>query len=210
MKINPIDAVSTGLLTGHLPSAHEFDLDDDWRRIRPLEEAMKLYELRDRFIKQFGFAIPSEEALDACVALAPLLEVGAGSGYLTALLRARGVDVIPTDPELAYGHIVDHGAHCNDMEPLQAKTAIRRWPGRTVLMSWPAPDRWPLQALRAMRPGQHLIMIGEADGGCCANEETWAYIEAAFRFVRSAPIPVWPGLHDRFQVWRKRRIACRP
>lgn len=45
----------------------------------------------------YAFAAPNERALAAMTALAPVLEVGAGVGYWTHLLRERGVTVVATD-----------------------------------------------------------------------------------------------------------------
>lgn len=45
----------------------------------------------------YAFAAPNEQALAALAGLAPVLEVGAGVGYWTHLLRDRGVTVVATD-----------------------------------------------------------------------------------------------------------------
>lgn len=44
-----------------------------------------------------SFGIPSEEALEAIAACAPLVEVGAGTGYWSAVLQQRGVDIVAFD-----------------------------------------------------------------------------------------------------------------
>jgi hypothetical protein len=46
-----------------------------------------------------GFSIPNEAALLAAARCAPLLEVGAGTGYWASLLRERGVDILAYDSE---------------------------------------------------------------------------------------------------------------
>ena len=47
----------------------------------------------DPLTRCLGFGVPGEEALEACARYAPLVEVGAGTGYWAAVLRARGVEV---------------------------------------------------------------------------------------------------------------------
>lgn len=46
-----------------------------------------------------GFSIPSDEALRIISKYAPVVEVGAGTGYWSAALQERGVDVIAYDIE---------------------------------------------------------------------------------------------------------------
>lgn len=45
----------------------------------------------------FSLSVPSEEALNALKKCGPICELGAGTGYWAALLRARGVDVVAYD-----------------------------------------------------------------------------------------------------------------
>jgi len=46
-----------------------------------------------------GFSVPSEAALDVLSQYAPLVEVGAGTGYWAAALEQRGVDVLAFDAQ---------------------------------------------------------------------------------------------------------------
>ena len=44
-----------------------------------------------------AFAVPSERALDLLASYAPLVEMGAGTGYWARLLQLRGVQVAAFD-----------------------------------------------------------------------------------------------------------------
>ena len=46
-----------------------------------------------------GYAAPSEEALATLAEHAPLVELGAGTGYWSAVLQQRGVDIVAFDSE---------------------------------------------------------------------------------------------------------------
>jgi len=46
-----------------------------------------------------GYAVPNDEALNVLEAHGPLVEVGAGTGYWSAVLQQRGVDVVAFDSE---------------------------------------------------------------------------------------------------------------
>ena len=55
--------------------------------------------LEAEILRRYGFAVPTDAALDAIVACSPrgVLELGAGAGQWAALLARRGVDVVAYD-----------------------------------------------------------------------------------------------------------------
>ena len=142
---------------------------------------------RDRFLSEFSFAVPTREALDRICQFSPLLEIGAGSGAWAKLLAMRGADIIATDP----GGEMFVGFHQGDqprrwhwetfyypVQPLQGKTAVRRWLNRNVFCSWPSLQRrWLRQAARAMLPGRVLLVVRE---DATADQRTWNYVEYHF------------------------------
>jgi len=167
------------------------------------DKELDLYRQRDEAIKRFGFSIPSGELLDALRRLQPIVEIGAGSGYLTALMRKHGIDVIGTDPRLAYEHVISHGAHDTKQLTIEGKTAVRRFADRTVFCSWPSLSHtWFRQALKAMRIGRRIIIIEEDS---CGDNSTWDYRDANFRHESEIALPAWPYMNDRANVWVKQR-----
>ena len=58
-------------------------------------------DTRRELIAKYGFAVPTNEALDAVGRCSPsgVVEVGAGTGYWAHLLQQRGVDVAAFDIE---------------------------------------------------------------------------------------------------------------
>ena len=69
-------------------------LENDPRGIRvPVaSERIRTYVV-EPLTRSVGFGVPNEAALALVAKYGPLVEVGAGTGYWAALLRARGVDV---------------------------------------------------------------------------------------------------------------------
>ena len=90
-----------------------------------------------------GYACPSEEALHALAELAPLVEVGAGTGYWSALLKHRGVDVVaydshPPSADMANNFFYDFtftSVHKGDGATLFAEKP--ELAARTLVLVWP-------------------------------------------------------------------------
>jgi hypothetical protein len=162
------------------------------------------FERRDDFIKRYGFAIPCAELLEGAAKLAPLVEIGAGSGYLTALMRKNGIDVIGSDPCLDCERTLAHRKFDPDQQALGGKTAVRRWRDRNVFCSWPRLETaWFRQAMKAMQVGARVLMIMESS---CARGSAHDYIEQCFeREGDLIEIPAWPFLNDYAEVRVKKR-----
>ena len=171
------------------------------RRIPSLDE----FALRDDFIRRFGFAILTPEAVEAIRSYAPILEVGAGSGYWAWELRHAGVEVAATDPGTGRYHAVsDDGwpEPWTEIERITALEALDRFPTHTLLMVWPDLAEWPAEALRAYK-GEWFLYVGEYQGAT-ADEAFHDLLESDFEEERVINLPVFYGLHDRLMIYRRR------
>lgn len=188
------DAMATGELTSR-GSAESY-----------LRDGMAMMRLRDEWVLRFGFAIPCAELLDALAAAAPIVEVGAGTGYMTALMRHRGIDVIGSDYDFEgyNSHGFMTGRFDKDqINGVQAKTMVRRHAERAVFCSWPTlNETWFRQMLRAMKIGQRVIVIRE---DACAEETAWQYLNDCFDPVAEIDIPAFQHLNDFASVHVKKR-----
>lgn len=172
-----------------------------------LENTMAMWRLRDEWVLRFGFAIPCGELIDELAGLAPIVEVGAGTGYMTRLMRNAGIDVIGSDLDCR-----DYNTHgfmtgCFDEDQIncvQGKTMVRRHRERAVFCSWPTlGETWFRQMLRAMTIGQRLIVIHE---DACAEETAWQYLSDCFEPVTDIiAIPAFPHMNDLASVLVKKR-----
>ncbi len=165
---------------------------------------------RDAFVKRFAWAIPGEGALAAIAAHAPILEVGAGSGYWAYELAKRGVDIVATDPEPGptqpapdadHGYVFEKAWH--PVVRMDGLAALKAHPGRTLLLVWPCYSRpWSGEVLAAYG-GDVVLFVGEAVGGCTGDEQFHALLGERFDEERDVPIPQWWGIHDRLFVYRR-------
>ena len=187
-------------------------------------------DARAAAIGTYGFAIPSDEALDAIERYSPdgVVELGAGTGYWASLLHRRGVDVVafdlepPPSPQNAWfaGSRPWHPVHRGDHD------RVREHAGRTLLLVWPTKNEiWAAAALDAYREagGQCVVFVGEGPGGrtgdatfhallgavsSCLQCEYGAMaepcicgVEPRWRRTATIALPQWPGFADALHVY---------
>lgn len=172
--------------------------------ISPRQTLMVYLEITPKF----GFILPQSGIADALRRLhLPLVSVGAGLGFLETLLQHDGIDVIATDPhppsiDPTPNRYFRQDPFCH-IEPIDALTAIARYPDRSIFCAFPDHGDWAYQMAEAIHPGQSLIYIGEGMGGCCASDAFFQYLHAFFTLETAMPILNWFGINNSFQVWRK-------
>lgn len=205
---SPLAAMGRWLETGQPPPAAELIAQGFNGRSQPEDRAKVLTDLRKAFIRNWGFSIPCHETVEALRALnAPLLEIGAGSGYWVALLRAAGLDVVgadvANDGEGAYGSGL---GRCCPIEAMDGATAVTRYPERDVFCSWPSQDQtWALEAVRALNVGRAFALIGDGPQGVTGTPELYADLAARFEQVADVEIPRFPRMNDRLTIHRRVR-----
>ncbi len=170
------------------------------------------YSARDTLAVRYAHAIPNKDALDALVELAPLVELGAGTGYWAWLLRRRGVDILAFDtcPPIDAGH--DNLYHRNadavgtcwtTVQPGGPEQAVA-FPDRTLFLCWPPQTNMAEQALQQYL-GQCLALVGTRQSSITtATPPFYAALREQFALQAIVPIPQWHGIDDRLTVWVRR------
>jgi hypothetical protein len=185
-------------------------------------------DLRNETIPGIGYAIPCHEAIETCVGLSPLVEVGAGLGFWAHLIERSGGDIVATDLyprtvlEPASGEAepslqeMDSDHPCDTarigterswhrVRPMDAADAVRAYPDRTVLMIWPSLGRsWPEEVLDAMVPGQCLIHVGQPGEATDTERFAERIRGEEFEEIGYVVIPTWPGQADGMTILRRR------
>ena len=211
-------------------AAHRSELDALHATHAPAVLARFRDAKRDFCASMYAFATPSPAALDAVVRLRrPIVEVGAGTGYWAALLRARGASVTAYDAEppasapragsrkrkrdagfnayhgraKPWGPVLRAGA--GDV----AKAA--RWDARApALMLCYAPPREGVaaeaiaayvDALRA-RPGSSgaVVCVGE-HAGLTGEAAAERLLERHFALRERLPLPQWGSTAAWLSIW---------
>ncbi|HYQ67567.1 hypothetical protein [Actinophytocola sp.] len=170
----------------------------------PLARVLDLDGRRRELAARFSWAIPTEAALGLAGDHGPLLEVGAGTGYWAALLRARGVDVRPTDAEPAGDTYHRGGRVWTEVTRAVAVDAVNAWPDRTLLVCWPPPDddAAGYAAVRAYA-GDTVLYIGGGADGPTGTARLHRELDLNWTVTDELALPSWPGIPDRLTVWRR-------
>jgi len=154
----------------------------------------------------FSWGIIDDHALKVIADYGPLIEIGAGTGYMANQMCKQGIDIICFDRNPFGGiyHKVAYGTP--DM--------IKEYSERTLFLSWP--DAWPCEGsfgvdcMKAYK-GSHLIYIGECVGnsffgdfGKTASKAFHIYLDAHFVLEMDVLLPVWPGHRDKLTIWKRK------
>ncbi|MBX3100746.1 MAG: hypothetical protein KF761_14360 [Salinibacterium sp.] len=89
----------------------------------------------------------------------PVLEIAAGDGTLSRFLRDAGVDARATD-DFSWANSIDYG---DDVERMDARTALRRSQPSVVICSWPPPGNPFERSVFATASVDHYIVITSAN-----------------------------------------------
>ena len=216
LEQTPLRAMDQWIASGRAPScaklreigfvaAIDNDLTGDALKAAK-DHAQRLRLIRNSYIRRWGFAIPCAEAIGWLRRLAPAVEIGAGSGYWTALMTAAGHDMIATDivaeGKIWHGFMAGSSAAIMGMA---ADEAVRAYPERDVFCSWPTQDDgWIVAAAEQIRPGRCLALIGEPAGGCTGTPELFACLADNFQHRVRVELPQFPRINDELNFYVKR------
>lgn len=159
-------------------------------------------------VARYSWAVPTPAALKLIASHAPLLEVGAGTGYWAWVLWQMGVDVIAYDasPGLALRnkfHRFKLGwylVHKND-----GAYAVVNHQQRTLLLCWPSDNHMSDRTLRAYQ-GQRMIYIGANDsehGVYTGNKAFHQELKEKWQLIEELTLPSWGALVDKVRVYER-------
>ena len=181
----------------------------EWRLPSGLAQLLDLAERRRELASLFSWAIPTDAAIHALTRYAPLVECGAGMGYWTALLRARGIDVIacdlaPPGRKARNDYHKRSRAPWTEIERGSSVEAARRHADRSLVLCWPPydDDAASYKVLRAYR-GEIVIYIGEPNEGATGSVRFHRELRLNWTPVEALELPHWPRLRDRVTVYRR-------
>lgn len=213
-----IDMLDGAAMTGRLPSQREMQphvAAHDQEEYQPSlwdgridgEDVDFAESMRWCTLRQFyGWGFPCAEALEAishaCEATGRLIDFGAGTGYWSAVLRARGIQVIAVDKRVISGH---WSRRWTDIREGDGLPVIRESPGVPILISWADCQLDGKPIVEAMEPGRLLLRCGPR---AVTSKSLAALLPTHFDLMTSSPVMCAAGNNDdRLEVLVRRETA---
>ena len=176
------------------------------------------YHQRKRYNREFGFCLFTAECITSLAELCKsknVLEAGSGSGWLADQLAQQGIEITAADwTDYRQPRDTKRGYPMRSVFRLDHHgDAVALIPGSfdMVLLVWPNLNTpFGEQVALAMRSGQVMILEGEEKGGNTATDEFFDMLCADFERLDAETLTLnehhrtFPGLHDRWQVLRKK------
>ena len=152
--------------------------------------------LKAAIARHFSWAVPTEEAI-MCIRkyATDVIEIGAGSGYWTWLMRQAGITVAAFDagpPPFTWSEV------CNGDERALCKIQMS-----ALFLCWPP---WATEMAAnslAWHRGQYVIYVGEWMLGS-ANARFFEMLSSKFEAIDAVLLPQWCQRDDRLIVFRRR------
>lgn len=162
------------------------------------------WEAREKSVRRWAWAIPNEEVVRKIVALGPVVEVFAGTGYWASLVAAAGGDIVAYD-KAPYANGWCDGSRHYEVTKKSARVAAKAHADRALMMCWPPySDPSAAQALNAYK-GDRFVYVGEFTGGCCASDGFFRLLEQQWDETDEVVIPQWWGSHDHAWFYKRRQ-----
>jgi hypothetical protein len=164
-----------------------------------------LFMIRKEYISRFGFYLISQPFLNICADLFQdmnILEVGAGTGFLSHQLKNLNLNISAIDQKIQNNNYGFKNTYFDLIEDNAIDFLKNHSEFDLIIMSWPNYNSsFAYNILKNMRPKQKLLYIGEGFGGCTANDQFFDLLEK-----RTIELPEtnllqqysssWPSIHD--------------
>lgn len=181
--------------------------------IKEAEERLQdKFSFRNKYAHIYAWAIPNEEALFEIKQYAPLIELGAGSGYWAWLLREQLAtnilcyDIAP--PSSSSEENTFHPKAQTWTEVLKGDESILDSHGeRNLFLCWPPAEGHSQEefALRVLSrfAGEYFLFVGE-ESCATGNEKFHELLQSEWTQIKCAELPRWEACDDSLFVFRRK------
>ncbi|GAB9471576.1 Clavaminate synthase [Globisporangium polare] len=186
---------------------------------------------RDWCCHLYAYATPTPEALGVVGKLAPLVEMGAGTGYWSSLLQKQKVDIVAYDkcPPSTDGATTSSGTESSSVggQRVSRKQERNAYHGqvppfcpigkggpevlkqdgemakRNLFLCYPPPhDDMALNCVRFFQ-GEHVIHVGEWQGDT-GDRRFEKELEARFVLIKELALPNWGNSAYSLSIWKRK------
>lgn len=154
--------------------------------------------------KKYGWGIPSEESISSILKVleeAPgLLEIGAGSGLWSAIIKSRtDKEIIPC--ELNLRGDTPRPVFC-EVQNIAGEKLIEQYPDYAVLIVWPDINDMSVKMARNLASGNKLIIAGPPS--VTGNDLFYEYLDTYFNIDDIINTNKFSGTMDNMFILTKR------
>lgn len=189
---------------------------------------------RDWCCHLYAYATPTSEALGVVAKFAPLVEMGAGTGYWSSLLQKQKVDIVAYDkcPPSTDGAVSGSGgetstssgqrvprkqernAYHGQVPPFcpigKGGPEVLKQDGemakRNLFLCYPPPhDDMALNCVRFFQ-GEHVIHVGEWQGDT-GDRRFEKELEMRFVLIKELALPNWGNSAYSLSIWKRKTNA---
>ncbi|ETK86548.1 hypothetical protein L915_08826, partial [Phytophthora nicotianae] len=171
---------------------------------------------RDWCCHLYAYATPTEEALDVMAQYAPIVEVGAGTGYWSSLLQRAGVDVVAYDkaPPSAdgkegnayHGHVPPFCSVGRGGPEVLGQEDMAK---RSLFLCYPPPgDAMAVRSIQLFQ-GDVVLHVGEWQGDTGDNRFE-SELQRRFILEQEIALPNWGNSAYGLTVWRRKATDVEP
>lgn len=170
------------------------------------------FKLREEYISKFGFSLMNQLLIDELAfhfENKEVIELGAGTGWLSHLLQNKNIDIQPIDLyHIDKNDYNFYQYHTNVLNISAQDYLAQNKNYDCILMSWPNYGTdFAAQSLDLIPKGKQLIYIGESCGGCTANDRFFDLLDARCLLNEEKTSQLqkfttrWSGLHDDIYIY---------
>ncbi len=174
-----------------------------------------LWEKRQRWVKEFSWAVPTDESILAIKNLVVeqgldgVVEMGAGTGYWASCLAQVNVSCVCYDS--FYWKVKPSHFHFKVEKGGPPKVA--QYPNHALFLCWPPlslhtkkmgrPNLMGSKSLQHYK-GDWVIYVGEDEDGCTGDDEMWKILNEKYEQHSYAEVYNFDGIHDSLFIYRRK------
>lgn len=183
--------------------------------------------IRSHLVRKYAFGVPDETALASIARYAPIVEMGAGTGYWARCLRERGIDVVAYDelgeqwqawfrPSVLQDLGVSVRTLVSQPDPTRSDpvlwtevlkggpSVLAQHAERSLMLCWPDPWSGFDEAAILAHRGEHVVFVGAP--GATGSDGFRRLIHREWQPVEEADVPRWFNSDDRLVVYQRRNL----
>jgi hypothetical protein len=178
------------------------------------EFEQKEFNNRLNYIRKYGFAVPTKQAIYELSKYSPIIEIGSGLGYWAYLAKKHHkADVLCVENERDYKKWWTENKYSSLDTKLfttpvydnyKVQLGMKENKNRSLFLSWPEYTSDFGYDVLMHYYGKYFIYVGEPWKGCCGTDKMFKHIDMQFDIIKVVHIPQWDAIHDTMVIYKRK------